>query len=159
MRRCPPGALLLPALLALTACPGGADPGARVPDAATTQPGQCGLSTVAEVEEKILLPKCGRPGDPLCHGTGKYAPRITAAGGIAAEVLDVTPVLNCRRDKLVSRQEPAKSYLLAKIQARGSLATCSDGSNGGPRMPYQDAPQLTAGEQACVLWWVNEIVK
>jgi hypothetical protein len=158
MRRRARGFLLVPALLA-AACPGGSGDPSPSPDAGAADAASCTLVTTAEVEEKILLPRCGRPGDPLCHATGKYLPKIVAPGTIAAEVLDVTPMLNCRQDKLVSRQEPGKSYLLAKIQARGSLATCADGSNGGPRMPYQDAPQLTASERACVLWWVGEIVK
>lgn len=112
-----------------------------------------------DVEAQVIVPKCGALGDNTCHGTGPIPPRFAEAGMIASNVIDVMPQLRCRRDKLVSRVEPAKSDLLAKIRTRGGNALCADGSDGGPGMPFQDAPPLTADEAACLEWWVHAIVK
>ncbi|MBC8132728.1 MAG: hypothetical protein H7X95_07080 [Deltaproteobacteria bacterium] len=115
--------------------------------------------TVAAVEERILLPKCGAAGDNTCHATGPNPPRIAEVGKIAQNLVEMTPMLRCWQDKLVSRDDPANSDVLFKIRARNTSARCSNGTDGGPGMPYQDAPQLTADEAACLEWWVHEIVK
>lgn len=111
---------------------------------------------VAEVEDQIILPKCGAAGDGTCHATGSNPPRMAEVGKIADKLVEVPPTLRCPQDKLVSRANPSQSFMLAKIRARESTARCTDGSVGGPGMPYQDAPQLTADEAACLEWWVYE---
>jgi hypothetical protein len=114
---------------------------------------------VAEVELNIILPKCGRVGDGSCHASGNVVPHLFEVGAMAAEVLDRPGALHCHNDKVVSRATPEDSYLLAKVRATQSNVTCADGSNGGSRMPYQDAPQLTADEIDCLRWWVHRIVE
>lgn len=112
---------------------------------------------VAEVEEHILLPKCSLAGDGTCHGGGRVSPDLLEVGSMADAVLDQPAMFACQRDLLVSSKNPERSHLLAKIRARGASARCADGSEGGPSMPYQDAPQLTDEEAACIEWWVYAI--
>lgn len=111
----------------------------------------------SEVEEHILLPKCSLAGDGTCHGGGRVSPALLEVGSMADGVLDKRPMFSCQRDFLVSSEHPERSHLLAKIRARGASARCADGSEGGPSMPYQDAPQLTDEEAACIEWWVYAI--
>src|SRR4051812_23800956 len=118
------------------------------------------FSTTSQVEESIIIPKCGRPGDPVCHSVGKYPPRLSAVGLIAPAVLEAKPTLHCLRDSFVDRDDPERSFFLAKIRPAGAdKATCADGSDGGPKMPYADAPALTPQEGACLRWWVHEIAR
>jgi len=120
----------------------------------------CNLhGTVAEVEESILLPRCGAAGDGTCHATGPTPPRIAEVGKIAENLVDITPHLRCFQDKLVSSEAPERSAMLAKIRAPGGVARCNDGGDGGPGMPYQDAPQLSAAQAACLEWWVHQIAR
>lgn len=139
--------------LLLAALAGGCEeppPAAPAPDA--------GCGSVADVEARILVPRCGAPGDGSCHATGAAPPRIGEVGRIVENLLDVRGTLHCHRDAYVSRGNPAASYLLAKLRApAGGTATCSDGSNGGPAMPYQDMRPLSRAEAACLEWWVQEI--
>jgi hypothetical protein len=112
---------------------------------------------VSEVEEHILLPKCSLAGDGTCHGGGRVSPALLEVGSMADAVLDQPPMFRCQRDFLVSSSDPEHSHLLAKVRARGASVRCVDGSEGGPSMPYQDAPQLTDEEAACIEWWVYSI--
>lgn len=115
--------------------------------------------TEEDVEREIVLPKCSLAGDGTCHGSGRVSPTMAEVGRIAENLLDKPPILRCHRDFLVSRADPARSHVLAKIRATGSGAVCTDGSNGGPAMPYQDAPQLSPAEARCMEWWVYAIAE
>jgi len=139
-------------LLALLVAAGACDHTPAVPVAP-----DCG--SVADIEERIILPRCGAPGDGSCHATGSAPPRMAEVGRIAENLLEVRGLLRCHKDAYVSRNNPEQSYILAKIRSTGASASCSDGSNGGPRMPYQDAPPLTAAEAACLERWVHEIAR
>jgi hypothetical protein len=151
-------AIIMVAGVAALACepaPAPAPPDAAASEAIACRP----YATTAEVEAQIIVPRCGRPGDTLCHVAGPYPPKMGQVGAIAANVLDHSPTRNCRQDRLVDRQDPARSFFLAKVFTRGEKAACADGGDGGPRMPYADAPSLTAEEAACLRWWVYEIGK
>jgi len=83
---------------------------------------------------------------------------MAEVGKMAMNLVDQPGHMNCEGDLLVSRAHPQRSYLLTKTRGNGSAAVrCSNGSSGGPRMPYQDAPQLSVDESACLEWWVNAI--
>jgi hypothetical protein len=127
---------------------------------------ECKLfSTTNDVEDKIILPKCGKPGDATCHATGPFFPKMTAAGMIVDKVLDVKSTLKCSTDKYVNKLEPEKSFFLGKLKKTDAEVKCADGIKaGGPKMPYDipDGPKatpLTADEDACLRWWVMQIVK
>jgi hypothetical protein len=115
-------------------------------------------TTVEEVEARIIVPMCGRPGDFGCHASG-ISPRLMAPGTIAMNVLDQTPAHQCKADRLVDSRDPERSVLLIKVNSAGPLARCPDGSSGGPRMPPMDAPPLTAQQKGCLRWWVHQVAR
>lgn len=122
-------------------------------------PPACPLyTTPTDVEEHILLPKCSLAGDGSCHGSGRVSPGMVQVGMIADNVVDKPGHFRCTTDMMVSRVRPRDSYLLAKVRRQPGPVLCSNGTNGGPKMPYQDAPGLSDEEIACVEWWVSAIV-
>jgi hypothetical protein len=147
-------------------------PDAAPPGPAPADPGvppvQCSMWTTAvQVEENLVLPKCGKLGDSTCHGNGPFPPKMAAVGLIVPNLLDKKPLLSCQGDKLINRADPGKSFILAKVGTNDfpSKAVCpSTGrAEGGDRMPYSTAamplPRLSQEEIDCLTWWVYEVAK
>jgi hypothetical protein len=122
-------------------------------------------STATAVEENLVLPKCGKPGDSNCHANGPFPPKIATVGMIVGNLKGKKPLLTCTADFLINSAEPGKSFILAKVIAPDmpGKATCpSTGkAEGGDRMPYSTTamplPRLSQEEIDCLTWWVYQV--
>jgi hypothetical protein len=141
---------------------GGEDGGAPPPSSGN--PYKCAMYTKAvDVEEKIVLPRCGK--DSNCHSGATWKPTIKTVGMIVGNLLDKAPSLYCSKDKYVNRADPAKSVMLVKMHAKDDKQKCPDGTSDlGLRMPpnmppsYTEPP-LSQAERDCISWWIYEIAK
>ncbi len=146
---------------------GGDDPPA--PDAAApiTMDGctALGIRTLAEVETKLIIMRCGvGSGGTMCH-TGTFPPRLDNMGGtkIMTEIVNKRAGLLCRNDMYINVMTPSKSYLLAKIVGATNMVNCPSGGGGGEKMPWQaGVPKpmaLSANELSCLTWYIHNAGK
>jgi hypothetical protein len=148
--------------------PGGAQGGAGGP---IEQVPTCeDYKTTAEVEEKLIFPRCGFEGGQ-CHAR-VFPPRFATWDKIAAAFID-KPTSMCTKDKLklVDKANWSKSFVLAKINSTEDTFDCvmhdkpslAGTGDAGYRMPYstdkEPQPPLTQAEHDCLTWWVHEIAK
>jgi hypothetical protein len=139
------------------------------PDAAPPPPmdGPCrslGFANIGEVESRFIAPRCGIS---KCHARSSVFPprNLDQVDSIRSQLVGVRAVLSCTKDFYVNRSDPAKSFLLAKVEATTDMVTCPSGGNGGTRMPNAEgqtnvpAPRLPDDELACLRWWVFEIAR
>ena len=127
--------------------------------------GNIGIKSLAEVETKFIATKCG--GDSGCH-QAVFPPRnLNNTAKIRPAIVGVNGQTLCKTDFYVNKDDPAKSYLLAKVSAMGDTVDCPtpDSKGGGARMPLKkgtiDKPdtRLSDDEIACLTWWVESIAK
>jgi hypothetical protein len=149
-------------------CVPGSVPGSE-PDAAPPPPpdGPCqplGFASAGEVEARFIAPRCGVA---MCHGVGAAFPpkNLDQVAQIRSALVGTRAQLACRQDFYVNRADPAKSFLLAKVEATTPMVTCPSGGSGGSRMPNVEGklgvagPRLGDDELACLRWWVFKIAK
>lgn len=125
---------------------------------------KCAMYTKAvDVEEKIVLPKCGK--DSNCHSGITWKPNIKTVGMIVPNLLDKPAVLACQGEKFINKADPARSTMLAKIHAQDNNQKCPDGKTGlnlkmPPNAPptYVEPP-LSQAEIDCISWWIFEVAK
>jgi hypothetical protein len=113
-------------------------------------------ATVAEVETKILAPKCAEAG---CHvPNGAFKPDLKSAESFA-RLLD-KPVeyvaTKCKDDVYVKKSDPMKSYFLSTV--KDAMPKCSDGRMGGLRMPF-GKPPLSDAEITCIEGYVRALAE
>lgn len=132
------------------------DPGPQ-PGRPTIGANHCSLyKTTAEVEEKVIMRRCGGEGT-ACHAGGPFKPRFEGPGKIAMAVLDHKSQLFCTDDKYVNTAHPDQSLILAKANPGNQKTVCpTPGQAGGERMPYQQDP-LEQAELDCLTWWTYQI--
>jgi hypothetical protein len=119
---------------------GGGDPvlAAQVSDCAMAP-------TVKEVEEKIIIPSCGKAGS-ACHGkSGPFPPDMITAP-VYKLLTSWTPATYCKSNKVVDLANPANSLMISKLT---DMPKCPDGSAGGDQMPWR-LPALPAAEATCL---------
>jgi hypothetical protein len=124
-------------------------------------------TTAVAVEENLVLPKCGKPGDSNCHSNGPFPPKIMTVGSIVTNLKGKKPTLSCQGDQLINTTNPANSFILAKVNTGDAPAKAicpSTGKpEGGDRMPYSTTamplPQLSQEEKDCLTWWVHQVAK
>jgi len=109
--------------------------------------------TIGDVETKLIKPKCGDPSG--CHGnTGvKFPPELKTANAFE-RLFDKSP-LTCANDKLIDSGDFAKSSMLTKL---GDTPKCTDGSDGGAKMPSNGKTTLTAADKTCLEEYVKAVI-
>jgi hypothetical protein len=134
----------------------------------TAAPAGCtnlSIKTTADAIDKLVVPTCGKgPTGQICHA-GTFPPRLDVASMVKTQLIDKKGVTTCMSDLYINSKDPAKSYMLAKINASGgdplTNAKCPSGGGGGGQMPYKGysppAPDLTADQKACLTWFVTEL--
>jgi hypothetical protein len=119
----------------------------------------CPYETTQEIEEKLIVPTCGRPGQGdtmMCHN-GNFKPKLDVAGEIARVLIEIRPALNCSRDKLILKANWQQSFILRKANPDSENVTCADGrSDGMKRMPFK-LPPLSRAEYECLRWYVYQL--
>jgi hypothetical protein len=126
--------------------------------------GSLGFANIGEVESRFIAPRCGMS---LCHGPGSaFPPRnLHQVDHIRSALVGQKASLKCTNDFYVNRTDPAKSFLLAKVEATAPTVTCPSGGDGGTRMPNADGKPTIPGDRlpddelACLRWWVFEIAR
>jgi hypothetical protein len=118
----------------------------------------CSMSR-AEVEEKIVVAKCGMPGEMGCHAA-VFPPKFSNSAEAIMAMLDKAPTLYCRNDKMINKADPGKSFIVTKVRGTAMMVSCpTGGGNGGAKMPYMPKPALSPAEQDCLEWWAYEVSK
>jgi hypothetical protein len=118
----------------------------------------CSMSK-AEVEEKIVVAKCGMPGNMGCHAA-VFPPKFMTSAEAITAMLEKAPTLYCRMDKMINKADPSKSFIVAKVRGTATMVSCpTGGGNGGAKMPFMPQPALSAAEQDCLEWWAYEVSK
>jgi hypothetical protein len=120
------------------------------------------FANVGEVESNFIVPRCGMT---LCHGLNSVFPprNLDKAYLIRDTLVGRTASLSCKHDFYVNRTDPAKSFLLAKVEATSTKVTCPSGGDGGTRMPNADRMPTVPGQRLrddeleCLRWWVFQI--
>ncbi|MDX2020614.1 MAG: hypothetical protein SF187_10255 [Deltaproteobacteria bacterium] len=115
----------------------------------------CGdYPTIGEVETKLIKVKCGDPSG--CHGTSgaKFPPELKTAN-MYERLFDKPGVGVCTSDKLIDSGDSAKSMMLTKL---GDTPKCTDGSDGGAKMPFSDKTMLTDGDKTCLQEYVKAVI-
>jgi hypothetical protein len=132
----------------------------------------------AEIEEKFILPTCGKPlapgADPLtspaCHN-GAFVPEMDMAGMIAdglkmPDSATARKRLSCKADPWIAMgADWQKSFVLTKtdptVPDGNKAVKCSNGATGMARMPFSvdatTAPPLTQDEYDCVRFYVYKL--
>jgi hypothetical protein len=130
--------------LALAAC--GADTDAECPVPRIDVPGE---PATADDVRSILARACAVGG---CHlsapGAGGLVLDVTSPAWIAA-LVDV-PAQESPSLELVARGDPARSWLVRKLEGAFCPAQCPSGCGG--RMPVGEP--LTAAERATIIAWI-----
>jgi hypothetical protein len=148
----------------------GGDQGMAIP--------RCTLwATQGELEERFLVPTCGKPilpGDdplkaPACHN-GSFVPKMDVGIYMADELLaadsaTVRKRLSCKADPWIDRADWTKSNVLTKSDPSApdgpKAIKCSNGASGMLRMPASvditQAPPLTREQFDCLRWYVFKL--
>ena len=131
------------------------------------------------IEEKFLIPGCGKPGYdgqdpktiPACHN-GSFVPAMDDAKFMAAELTMPSEAttkkrLTCKAtDMWINPVDWTKSYVITKSDPSAGdekdAVKCSDGRGGMARMPFISDPQyppppLTKDEFDCLRWYVFKL--
>jgi hypothetical protein len=124
--------------------------GGKVPPACTL------WTTKEDVAAKLVVPKCSDPAG--CHAM-TFQPFFKNPMEAVTNMLDKTPMLLCKQDKLINKADPSKSVIVSKVRATGSTAQCPSGGAGGAKMPFVPQPPLSAAEMDCLEWWAYEVSK
>jgi hypothetical protein len=115
--------------------------------------------TKEEVAEKLVVAKCGMPGNVACHAM-TFPPKFTNSAEAVMVMLDKPPTLYCRNDKMINKADPAKSFIVTKVRGTAAMVSCpTGGGNGGAKMPFMPQPALSADEADCLEWWAFEVSK
>jgi hypothetical protein len=128
-------------------------------DGGTT--GALNCKNLAEVEQKLIVPTCGKSG---CHdGADKSPPpQLHKVGDIVGRLLDKPGMMWCKSDNYIDKSNVMKSYLLAKVAASSLSVTCPSGGtqgNGGIRMPSDMTTGLSTEQVECFRTYVAEAAK
>lgn len=118
------------------------------------------VKTLDEMETKFLMQRCGTgPGAPaICHTT--FPPTDLSKAGMRAKLLNRRGAL-CP-DNYLNSADPARSFLLAKVNSATPMVNCPSGGMpgaGGMKMPNAPAMPLSADELACFTWYVTQASK
>jgi hypothetical protein len=153
-------------LSCFAACGGGGDEPTPTDAAAPVTMDGCtklGIKSVAEVETKLIVMRCGvGSGGNQCH-SGTFPPRLDNMGGtqIMTQIVNKKPGLLCQRDLYINVAAPAKSFVLAKINSPMNAVTCPSSGSGGDKMPWQSGnpvpKALSADELSCLTWYVYNV--
>jgi hypothetical protein len=142
-------------------CVPGSEPDAAPPPPGDGPCGSLGFAKIDEVESRFIAPRCGMS---MCHGA--FPPRnLNQVASIRSTLVGQRASFNCKQDFYVNRSDPAKSFLLAKVESTTPMVTCPSGGDGGTRMPNADGkpgipgPRLADDELACLRWWVFQIAR
>ncbi len=156
------GGTMMPAGTGGTMMPAGTG-GAKAPDAGPVMmaggmnksPVMCKtMKTQMEIEEKLILPKCGK--GVACHGGTTFPPNLSKVGMMAAATIDKAG-LGCDKNKYVDKADPSKSLVI--VQSKTAKPMCPTGGAVVSRMPRDPEIMLTADEIDCLTWWTYEVVK
>ena len=76
-------------------------------------------------------------------------------------MLDKTPLLLCKQDKLINKADPSKSVIVTKVRAMGTTATAAPRVANGRRRRCRScrSPRCSAAEMDCLEWWAHEVSK
>jgi hypothetical protein len=118
------------------------------------------VASLEDFESKFLAPRCG---GSQCHGMVFPPTNLDRAERARSALNGKQGKLFCKNDDYINRSDPAKSYLLAVVSAKGNEVTCPSGGKGGTRMPNRDrmptveGDRLTDEELKCVAWYVTTV--
>jgi hypothetical protein len=137
-----------------------AAPAPEPPEVTDTTPlaGCAKYPTLAEFEEKLMVPRCATAG---CHTeSGPFAPDLKTRPihPRLVNALVVYKLTKCdkSRDRYIDTgAAPEKSYLVSKV--RDANPTCPGGGPGGARMPFATKEPLPEEDITCFLSYVRAL--